>query len=358
MIEAMKRFARKLRQPAKMVAALLLGTGVQVLALPPESPTQGPFKSPFDWPTYWFVEEEQAPTESSYSPTGEEGLEALRPTAVKEETPRITRFKGKLGSLYNLENDRSLPVVATPAAIAPHSAPGLHFRYWLKGEILTHAPYLSPLNDGKARDGECRITYHASNESEILQPYDKLTLNKGSEDGLNIGDIYELYEVGPSGYAFGSSHVIGREIIPNGIAEVVAIKGKTATARLVQCFGTISRSTRASPMIKGEKRASILGYKTLTGDRPSAHVVWVPGAGQLPQPFNYVVLDKGLEGGFRLADHVMLLNKRKGKMSENVLGEGLVVHVEANSATILVHDVFPGIINPGDFALAVQSAQR
>lgn len=331
---------------------------VLALAALPETPTEGPYKNPFEWPTFWMVET-LSPTSPSTAQGGDAtGFERLRSTEPDYENPRTKRFINRLGPLHQGHQAAPLPPETMPAALVPNAEDGKGYRHWIKPEILAQAPFLGSLQNGMLRPGECKVTYHAANESEILQPYDKISLNKGQEDGLKIGDRYQLYEVGPDGFAFSSTRDIGREIIPNGIAEVVALKGKTATARLIQCYGRISRRTRASPLIQDEARFSVMGYATITGERPKARVVWIPGAGQLPQPFNYAIVDRGVEAGFRLGDHVMLLNQRSGKMTDRVLGEGLIVHVESHSATVLVHDVFPGVINAGDFALAVQTPKQ
>jgi hypothetical protein len=341
----------------RALESLILGPAM-ALAVLPETPTQGPFKNPFEWPTYWMVEALASQPSATHSGTDSKGFARLRSAEPDLNDPRTKRFMGRLGPLNPQQTITPLAPQTMPAALVPNSEEGKGYRHWVKTEIMAQAPYLAKLKGGQLRPGECRVTYHASNESEILQPFDKITLSKGQEDGLNIGDRYDLYEVGPGGYAFSSTREIGREIIPNGAAEIVSVKSKTATARLIRCYGKISRGTRASPQVKEESRFSVMAYQAITGDRPQARVVWIPGSGQLPQPFNYAILDRGVESGFRLGDHVMLLNQRAGKMTEMVLGEGLIVHVESHSATILVHDVFPGVINAGDYALAVQTPQQ
>lgn len=328
------------------------------LATIPETPTQGPFKNPFEWPTYWMVEAISPSTGQGSSQADPSGFERLRSAEPDYANPRTKRFMNRLGPLHHPESLAPLPVEAMPAALVPNAEDGKGYRHWIKPEILIQAPFLAKLQNGQLRPGECKVTYHASNESEILQPYDKITLSKGQDDGLKIGDRYQLYEVGPDGFAFSTTRDIGREIIPNGVAEVVSLKPRHATARLVNCYGRISRRTRASPEVKDEGRFSVMGYAPTTGNRPQARVVWIPGSGQLPQPFNYAIIDRGVEAGFRLGDHLLLMNQRSGKITDRLLGEGLIVHVESHSATILVHDVFPGVINAGDFALAVQTPQQ
>jgi hypothetical protein len=344
-------------------AALLCGGALThlgaaaVFGLSPENPTYGPFKNPFDWPTFWTVEAKASHESMASHPSDPLRLENLKNQDPNLNDKRIRKFMNRLGRLTPPASQVSLNEELLPEVLAPNSANGFKYQHWLKAELLAHAPFIGVLEAGRLRQGEATVSYHPSNESEILQPFDKLSIDKGQDDGVALGDRYQLYEVGPNGYAFASTHAVGHEITPNGIAEIVNLKPHSATARLTTCFGTISRATRASPMIKDEARFPVKSYAGIAGERPLARVIWVPGSGQLPQPFNFVVVDKGVEQGLRLGDHVMLLNQKSGKITDRLLGEGLLVHVESQTATLLVHDVFPGVINTGDFALAVQTPE-
>lgn len=327
-----------------------------IFALTSETPLQGPFKDPFEWPTYWMVEN-LITGQSSVTTADPKGMARLRREEPDPSDPRVQRFMNRLGALSPAHWDA--PLIETPSGgNTSDGFGGVQTRHWLKADLLAHAPFLGEMHDGHLRKGEVRISYHASNESEILQTYDKIGLNKGQADGITLGQEFQLYEVGDPGYAYSSTRTIGRQIIPNGIAKVVSVKEHSATARLTTCFGTISRATRASPLILEDGRYPVQGYAPVSGEKPLARVVWIPGSNQLPMPFNYAILDKGVEAGFRLGDHVMLFNQRSGKMTDRLLGEGLVVHIESQSATVLVHDVFPGVINAGDFATSVQTPRQ
>jgi hypothetical protein len=56
-----------------------------------------------------------------------------------------------------------------------------------------------------------------------------------------------------------------------------------------------------------------------------------------------------------MGDMVLFFNRNGGRMTEKVLGNGLVVSAHEESATILIQEIFPGIINRGDYVVAIQT---
>jgi hypothetical protein len=228
-------------------------------------------------------------------------------------------------------------------------------KHYLSQAVAFTAPILAEPSGGVYFPGECRITYSASNESEILQLFDEVVLDVGRDAGLKPGDLYRTYEVGENYRTYGSGRGLGRLIETNGIVEVTRVGRKSSTARLVKCFGTISRDTRACPLSSPPEVAAT-AYRVATDDKPAAQVVWVAAEQQFPQPYAYAIVDRGAGKGYHPGDMVLFLNRAEGKMTDKVLGDGIVVHAGEKSSTILIRDLLPGIINRGDYTVIVQNA--
>jgi hypothetical protein len=130
---------------------------------------------------------------------------------------------------------------------------------------------------------------------------------------------------------------------------------KSSVARLIKCFGTISRHTRACPLTAPPEVAAT-SYRVATDDKLAAQVVWVAADQQFPQPYAYAIVDRGAGKGYRPGDMVLFLNRADGKITDKVLGDGIVVHAGEKASTILIRDLLPGIINRGDYTVIVQSA--
>jgi hypothetical protein len=322
-------------------------------------------KDPLQWPSIWSL----AP--QSGLPTGlpsirgsqTQGRSASAPEAIpaKAEKPKADwraseekRTRGylrKLGPLATAEREDLAALDPVPVRQQPVGP----IKHYLSQSIALTAPFLADPSGGGFFAGECRLTYSSSNESEILQLFDEVVLDIGAAAGVKPGDLYRTYAVGETYRTYGSGRGLGRLIETNGIVEVVRVGKKSSAARLVKCFGTISRSTRACPLTAPPEVAAT-SYRVATDDKVAAQVVWVAGGQQFPQPYSFALVDRGAGKGYRAGDMVLFFNRSGGKMTDKVLGDGIVVHVGDKSSTILIRDLLPGIINRGDFSVIVQSA--
>jgi hypothetical protein len=318
-------------------------------------------KNPLQWPSIWSLAPQSDVTSGlpsvripqSPEPDSPEGA-AAKPSKPKadwkaSEERRTRAYLKKVGPLLPEEKE------ALPPLDAPKPVPVGPVKRYLSQAIALTAPFLADPSGGGFFPGECRLTYSASNESEILQLFDEVVLDVGQAAGVKPGDLYRTYEVGEYYRTYGSGRGLGRLIETNGIVEVTRVGKKSSAARLVKCFGTISRRTRACPLTAPPEVAAT-GYRVATDDKIAAQVVWVAAEQQFPQPYAFAMVDRGAGKGYRPGDIVLFFNRSGGKMTDKVLGDGIVVHVGDKSSTILIRDLFPGIINRGDYAVIVQSA--
>jgi len=318
-------------------------------------------KDPLQWPSIWSLEPQiglpigMQPIRKSQSvdqepPQADAGKTAKPRNDWRSSEERRTRgYLKKVGPLLPDEKEDLAPLdPPKPAQVGP-------VKHYLSQSIALTAPILAEPSRGAFFPGECRLSYSSSNESEILQMFDEVVLEVGQEAGVKAGDLYRTYEVGEAYRTYGSGRGLGRLIATNGIVEVTRVGRKSATARLVKCFGTISRSTRACPLSSPPEVAAT-SYQVSTDGKAAAQVVWVAGEQQFPQPYAYAIVDRGAGKGYRPGDMVLFLNRAGGKITDKVLGNGIVVHAGDKSSTILIRDLLPGIINRGDYSVIVQSA--
>jgi hypothetical protein len=318
-------------------------------------------KDPLQWPSIWSLSPQSGlpnglPSiriSQTQEATAAEAAEAQagKPKADwrASEEKRTRGYLRKLGPLIPDEKEALAPL--DPVPIRP-AGPTKHY---LSQSVALTAPFLADPSGGGFFAGECRLSYSSSNESEILQLFEEVVLDVGAASGVKPGDLYRTYAVGETYRTYGSGRNLGRLIETNGIVEVIRVGRKSSAARLVKCFGTISRSTRACPLTAPPEVAAT-SYRIATDEKLAAQVVWVAGGQQFPQPYAFAVVDHGAGKGYRPGDMVLFFNRSEGKMTEKVLGDGIVVHVGDKASTILIRDLMPGIINRGDYSVIVQSA--
>lgn len=323
-------------------------------------------KDPFLWPSIWKLAPQSGDpggmqswktAQASHAEPGPVGNDAGQPAARKNEWKaseerRTRNYLKKVGPL--MPSTVYLPVQGTESGAANSGSP-LVSKHYLAQNIVLTTPFLAESRSGEFFPRECRMKYNGSNESEILQMFDEVVLSVGRETGVKPGDLFRTYEVGNAYRTFASGRKLGRLVETNGIVEILRVGEKSSVARLVKCFGTIAPDSRASPLVSPPE-ISATGYVPAADGKLAAQVVWVTQQQQFPQPYSYAIVDRGVAKGYRAGDMVLFLNRSEGRMTDKVLGNGIVVSAQERSATILIRDLLPGIINRGDYSVVIQSA--
>ncbi|GEM_PF-1879720 len=324
-------------------------------------------KDPLGWPSIWRLTPQAGDPGNMqgfgivHKDTEDPAPKAKPSTGAKAQTDwktseekRTRNYLAKVGplqpSLYE-----PMPPEHADAQLTP-AVPGAPIKHYLSQAVVLTTPFLAESGEGGgAFARECKLRYSSSNESEILQLFDEVVVGAGQNQGVKAGDLFRTFEVGASYRSFNSGLSLGRLVETNGIVEVLRVGPKSSVARLIKCFGTISRDARACPL-EGPPEVVATGYTPVTDGKLSAQVVWVTQQQQFPQPFTYAIVDRGSARGYKIGDMVLFFNRAEGKMTDKVLGDGLVISVHEKSATILIKDLYPGIINRGDYTIIVQTA--
>ncbi len=322
-------------------------------------------KDPMNWPSVWQLNPQTAnPVPVGESPNPEKESEGASTKSVrgskkfgnedwkKNPTNRTQSYLQKVGALKPNESE-PLPPQDSPRRESSTSE-GAPAKYYLSQEVVLGTPFLAETGIGShAFPHECSLRYSGSNESEILQLFDEVVIGAGREVGVKPGDLFRTYNVGLSYRSLATGHDLGHIIETNGIVEIVRVGPKTSVGRLIRCFGTISQSARACPLTSLTEVVAT-GYSPVTNGKLSARVVWLNDE-EFPQPFSYAIVDRGSARGYKIGDMVLFFNQSDGRMTDKVLANGIVVNIKEKSSTILIKDLYPGIINRGDYTVIVQT---
>jgi len=322
-------------------------------------------KDPLVWSTIWRV------TPQADDPASMQGFNRVTPEAThgeeksnakakpqaqndwrKNEEKRTKNYLAKVGPLQPSTYQKMPAEDSSP--IASNTNPSAPIKHYLAQSIVLTTPFLAESEgpDGYY-PGETKLKYNSSNESQVLQPFEEVTLGSGENKNVKTGDLFRVYEVGENYESPHTGASLGRLVTTTGVVEILRVGQKTSVGRLIKCFSTISRHARACPLEKSPEIVAT-GYSPVMDGKLAAQVAWVTEQ-QFPQPFSYTIIDKGSDKGFKIGDMVLFFNSVEGKMTDKVLGNGLIVDIKAKSATILIKDIYPGIINRGDYTVVIQS---
>jgi hypothetical protein len=327
-------------------------------------------KNPLKWPSVWRLtpqagdpgdmrgwQDAQVEKAKANDLALENSTAATTRPPVDWKNSEERRTRNYLAKVGPLQSSGYLPMPPENAGSGTESAvqSGPVKHYLSKAVVLT-TPFLGETGEGGGYfPRECTLRYSSSNESEILQMFDEVVINSGLNHAVKTGDLYRTYSVGSPYRSYVSGVTLGRIIETNGIIEIIRVGAKSSVGRLVKCFGTISKNTRACPLV-GAPEVATTGYSPVTESKLTAQVIWVTTEQQIPQPFSYAIVDRGAAKGYKIGDMVLFFNRNGGKMTDKILGNGIVINIQEKSATILIKDLYPGIINRGDYSLIVQTA--
>ncbi len=326
-------------------------------------------QNPFRYPGIWSVQAQdpftanlpaEAAPESASTPLPSAATTAPRFPVREERETSSPAFLRKMGSLLPAETPPprapAQPEAALPTAYQSSSESPAPVHYLHPYLVLT-APFLT---GRQARTGifpgDCSLHYRTITASAVLLPYDEIDLDAGSNQGVKPGELFKIYEVGDDYASFSGAADLGRLVRISGIAQVKRVAERYAVASLIRCFGTISRQSRAAPL--GElPTVRATGFAPVAGALRTGRIVWVTPPNFIPQPFSQIIIDRGSDRGFQPGDFVFVFNHRNGAITDKLLGDAVVLRADPHSASLLLEDVQPGVINPGDFVVAGYSAQ-
>ena len=231
----------------------------------------------------------------------------------------------------------SRPAIVAPSAARADSAPARPY------EALA-APYVGPRNAlrgaGVIVDGADIPSAGSRGVARRLQLLDRIVLSLPAGARTERGATYLVATSGPK---VGEGEVV----VPRGVA-ILDGGGNEAlrTARLVKLFGVVEAGL---PVIPLAADAVPVGETTPR----VTHVVWIPGAAELPTLQAYVLLGRGARDGVRVGDRFELVadgRRTPDGVPLPVVRAGLVrvvrVTDDASTAVVVHHDqpaIAPGV---------------
>lgn len=270
---------------------------------------------------------------------------------------RATSFRDKLGMLApdepatatNTQSQGSAgdgDVIATTYAAEDYRT--------ITDELLITAPFVRSLEEGQVFYSETDIVAR-DNSSGLLQLYGKMILKRGSAHQVREGDRYLVYEIYAKRQGYRSNKSLGNLIWPKGVVRIDEVGEQSSKATLVECFGSISSRAKAAPLEVPPSRP-IRGYSGAATTEPSGQVIYISDKQELVQPFSYVIADIREGVSFNVGDGVAILDREESGLSDRLLGQGLVLRIEANTVTVLLQNIEPGRLNRGDLLVLAHQA--
>jgi hypothetical protein len=181
---------------------------------------------------------------------------------------------------------------------------------------------------------DMRITAaERGDEKVLLSDADRFFVNKGKKDGLEVGQVFMIFEVGQNigGY--------GRLAMKRGRSQVIFLEDSRAVAKVEKSCGQVMVGNYLLPF---EEKESVLGkdlgYEPYAKDDSGAvgNIIFTQGEYNQIGSGGWAIIDIGAEAGIMVGQQMTVFKKQKGNAPRDVVGNLVVIDAQPKTATVKV----------------------
>jgi len=170
-------------------------------------------------------------------------------------------------------------------------------------------------------------------ERDLMSDGDIIYINKGRQDGLELGQLFLIFEVGPNVESYGPL------AIKRGRARIVALEEERSSAKIEKSCGGVMKGNYLVPF---EEKEGFIG-KDLGYDIPPHEVEGVKGQViYLQTDFaqigrnHWAIVDIGEESGIHMGQQLVLYREIQKGAPLQIFGSLIVIDAQKKTSTIKV----------------------
>jgi hypothetical protein len=177
-------------------------------------------------------------------------------------------------------------------------------------------------------------------ERILLRENEIFFVNKGSMDGLEIGQIFLILEIGEMVESPVSGKNFGRIVMKRGRAQIINVEEKRAFARLEKACGQVMVGYYLVPFEeKSELLGTDLGYDIPIREEEGSHgmLIYFQDDYEQISSGHKAIIDLGEEDGIHFGQQLVIYRKTKGKKGiiENI-GSLIVIDTQEKTSTVKI----------------------
>jgi len=213
--------------------------------------------------------------------------------------------------------------------------------------IQSTAPRLvKPWNDKRTFKREWFFDFEDSPRGLTLKDYDYAVLDAGTKDSVKAGDLLEFFQL-PTEIVSIPSGDSAKVFRPYRIAahgEVIYAAEHKSRVRILRAYDHVDPVKCRARLAELPPFLEVKGFKAVPSARRKdmAEIVHSFKEGQLNRNFDWIAVSRGLDDGFAPGNAVAIwetgYEKTKG-LPPRLLGTGLVVYADRNTATVLIRNM-------------------
>ena len=190
--------------------------------------------------------------------------------------------------------------------------------------IYVHEGELPDMRIAAAEKGDEKI---------LLSDADLFYINKGGRDALEVGQVFQIIEVGQDVGGF------GRLVMRRGRAQVIFLEDSRVVARVEKSCGQVMVGNFLLPFEEKESMlGKDLGYEAYAkGDSgASGNIIYTQGEYNQIGSGGWAIIDIGAEAGIMVGQQMTIFKKQKGDLPREVVGNLVVIDTQPKTATVKV----------------------
>lgn len=223
-------------------------------------------------------------------------------------------------------------------------------------QLNAESVLLAPLwVDQPDRRLERRILWEKETGVRVLLTGHAVRVALGSDDGVKVGDVLEVVELGTEVATIVRGEMGGRLEQLRAYFVVSEVGKESSRCLAARIFGKITAGAQVRPARPVATRP-IIGFNPEESTAPVGRAIVNTSNSTLQIPGNYIILDHGRNAHLEQGDIVEFMDALLPRGKEGWRGVGIVVRSDADRATVFLNGVADQPIRLGDRAYVVRRA--
>jgi hypothetical protein len=194
--------------------------------------------------------------------------------------------------------------------------------------------------EGKKKQLDTKIIgAESAGEKVLFREQDIFYINKGSESGLEPGQVFLVLELGPKMTNPISHKKYGILAFKRGRAEIVAVRKDRSSARLVKAFDQVKVGDFLMPF--EEKTGLVgkdLGYQDFSfeGEARGGLIIYLQNDSNQIATGQWAIIDIGEDKGIQFGQQLVAYRTSKEAISPQIVGSLIVIDAQRKTSTIKI----------------------
>lgn len=183
------------------------------------------------------------------------------------------------------------------------------------------------------------IASERQEEKILLSDSDIFFIDKGKNDGLEVGQVFLILEIGPQIKSPVTKENYGQLAFKRGRASIVRLEETNGTAKIEKTCGQIMVGQFLAPFEEKEGLlGKDLGFEVIPEEeRPSSgNLIYLQDGYNMIGPGHWALIDLGREDGVQIGQQMTVFKRAKEETTRQAIGNLIVIDTQGMTSTVKI----------------------